>query len=63
MREKGKLVRKYVLKTLTVSEMTENIFETQCLQRFPKQNCKLYQKKLFGTWQFGKIDVLVNIII
>jgi hypothetical protein len=21
------------------------------------------QKKLFGTWQFGKIDVLVNFII
>ena len=24
---------------------------------------QLYQKKLFGTWQFGKIGVLVNFII
>jgi hypothetical protein len=23
----------------------------------------VYQKKTFGTWQFGKIDVLVNFII
>jgi hypothetical protein len=35
---------------------------------FPKlcdgwQKCKLYQEKLFGTWQFGKIDFLVNFII
>ena len=38
------------------------------LSSFPKlcdveQNCKFYKKKLFGTWQFGKIDVLVNFII
>ena len=31
---------------------------------FPKAvfewyNLQLYQKKLFGTWQFGKIDILV----
>ena len=34
---------------------------------FPKLflNDKIYSytKKLFGTWQFGKIDVLVNFII
>ena len=35
---------------------------------FPKLflNDKIYsytKKKLFGTWQFGKIDVLVNFII
>ena len=27
------------------------------------RNSKLYQKKLFGTWQFVKIDVLVDFII
>jgi len=26
-------------------------------------NSELYHKKLFGTWQFGKIDILVNFII
>ena len=26
-------------------------------------NLQLYQKTLFGTWQFGKIGVLVNFII
>ena len=35
---------------------------------FPKAvfewyNLQLYQKKIFGTWQFVKIDVLANFII
>ena len=25
-------------------------------------NLQLYQKKILGTWQFGKIDILVNFI-
>ena len=24
------------------------------------QNSKLYKKKLFGTWQFGKIDIFLQ---
>ena len=44
-------------------EPTNKITNEQKDQALDKVNLQLHLKKPFGTWQFGKIGVLVSLII
>ena len=45
-------------------DISQKLRQTKCLLfNFGRLKCTIIPKKPFGTWQFGKIGVLINLII